>query len=362
MDLKLGETRSIIDACKAKGVLRNQCAYVLATTFHETAHTMKPIYEKGAKAYFSKYEPGTKIGKNLGNTTKGDGFLYRGRGFTQITGRANYLKAGNKLKIDLIGNPDLALSPKIAAQILVAGMIEGWFTGKKLSNYITDGKSDFTNARRIINGTDKAALIAGYAQQYDDLLVAAKYGVAPKRVAPLQPVDPVPVVPDPPSKETIQAAQNRLRELGYNPGDSDGKIGPLTRGSILSFKNDNGLTPTDTIDEAFLTALATASPRKMAPERANATVAEVAGKIPEARVHWWTRLGAGVGGVGAGSVGLLDQATPAVGYLSPIRDFLGDVPGWVWVGAFVLVCAVLYVGSQYGAKKATEAFQNGERR
>jgi len=100
----------------------------------------------------------------------------------------------------------------------------------------------------------------------------------------------------------------------------------------------------------------------MAPERANATVGEVAGKIPEARVHWWTRLGAGVGGIGAGSVGLLDQATPAVGYLSPIKDFIGDVPGWIWLCAFVGVCAALYIGSQYGAKKATEAFQNGERR
>lgn len=177
MDLNKGDTRLIIDACKSKGVLRNQCAYALSTTYLETAHTMKPIYERGAKAYFNKYEPGTKIGKNLGNTAKGDGFLYRGRGFTQITGRANYLKAGNKLKIDLIRNPDLALNPKIAAQILVIGMMEGWFTGKKLFDYISLMKSDFIGARRIINGTDKAGLIAGYAKDFDALLKAEGYGV-----------------------------------------------------------------------------------------------------------------------------------------------------------------------------------------
>ena len=84
-------------------------AYLLGTTKHETADTMAPIYERGAKAYFNKYEPGTKIGKALGNTAKGDGYRYRGRGFVQLTGRANYRKFG------IEDNPDKALEPDIAA-------------------------------------------------------------------------------------------------------------------------------------------------------------------------------------------------------------------------------------------------------
>jgi hypothetical protein len=194
MDLSLSDTRQVIDACKAGGLLRNQCAYVLATAYHETAHTMKPIYERGGKPYFDKYEPGTRIGAMLGNTQPGDGYLFRGRGYTQITGRANYAKAGAKLGLDLIRLPDLALVSANAARIMVTGMVEGWFTGKKLADYITVASSDFTNARRIINGTDCADLIAGYAQQYDALLLKEGYGVAAAPPAPVVPI-PAPVQP-----------------------------------------------------------------------------------------------------------------------------------------------------------------------
>lgn len=190
--------------------------------------------------------------------------------------------------------------------------------------------------------------------------------VTPLPTAPIadKPVklEPVTAPAQATNKEIIMTVQRRLKELGYNPGDADGVLGPLTRGSILSFKNDNKMKPVDTIDDELLAALAVAKPREMVPARANATISEVAGKIPEARVHWWNRAGALVAGGGVGGVGLLDQATPAVGYLSPVKDFLGDVPAWVWVGAFVVVCVVLYVASQYGARKATEAFREGERR
>ena len=145
-------------------------AYMLATTYHECARTMQPITELGAAAYFSKYEPGTAIGKNLGNTQKGDGYKYRGRGFVQLTGRANYKKAGDKLGADLLGHPEKALELPIATAIMFAGMSEGWFTGKKLSQYFNDTTADYVNARRIINGTDCCNRIAEYAEKFHEAL------------------------------------------------------------------------------------------------------------------------------------------------------------------------------------------------
>lgn len=203
MDLSLGDSRLIVDTCKSHGLLRNQTAYVLATSFHESAHTMKPIYERGARAYFDKYEPGTRIGAVLGNTQAGDGYLFRGRGYVQLTGRANYAKAGAKLGLNLIRLPDLALVSANAAQVIVLGMIEGWFTGKSLSSYITLSSSDFVNARRIINGTDRADLIAGYAHEYDALLLKDGYGLGAPQAAPPAPpfIAPEPSIPAAPQPE-----------------------------------------------------------------------------------------------------------------------------------------------------------------
>ncbi|HEX8090386.1 MAG TPA: hypothetical protein VF762_16120 [Blastocatellia bacterium] len=149
-------------------------AYMLATVKHECADTFQPITERGAKSYFDKYEPGTSIGKNLGNTVKGDGYLYRGRGYVQLTGRANYQKMSSNLGLtgedDLIVRPDNALHPDVAYRIMSYGMRFGSFTGKKLNDYINGTTCDYSNARRIINGTDQAAKIKGYAVNFESVL------------------------------------------------------------------------------------------------------------------------------------------------------------------------------------------------
>lgn len=181
-------------------------ADILATTAWETARTMQPITEYGGRSYFNKYEPGTKIGKNLGNTQAGDGYHYRGRGYVQITGRANYAKASRKLGVDLVGSPERTLEPGIAVRILFDGMTEGWFTGKKLSDYLDgldepDGidLAEFKNARRVVNGTDKDDEIAALALKFERALRGsgrAENGTAelPAPVAP-EPAPAPPVVP-----------------------------------------------------------------------------------------------------------------------------------------------------------------------
>lgn len=154
---------------------RRQLAYCLATFKWETAHTMKPIDEHGSDAYFnSRYGPQTRVGKTLGNTQPGDGALFHGRGYVQVTGRRNYTKAKTLTGVDLLTDPDRAKTPELAYEIAIQGMKDGWFTGKKLGNFIKDGAPpDYENARTIINGHDKAQLIADIARRFDEVLIAA---------------------------------------------------------------------------------------------------------------------------------------------------------------------------------------------
>lgn len=165
-------------------------AYVLATIRHETAQRWRPIVEFHPKFepkrpdeteeafqnrrkvevfnYFEdKYGHSTAVGRRLGNIRGGDGFVFRGRGFVQITGRDNYRRLGEKLGIALESNPDLALEWRLSMEICICGMSEGLFTGKKLGDYLGPKKPlDFRNARKVVNGLDKAELIAKHASEY----------------------------------------------------------------------------------------------------------------------------------------------------------------------------------------------------
>jgi putative chitinase len=163
---------SILDAAEKAHVWTDppMLAYPLATAFHETAKTMQPIEEYGKGR-------GRAYGHPVGAWHK----VYDGRGLVQLTWQRNYEHATEKLRacgaigndIDLACNPELALRPEIAALILIHGMSEGWFTGKKLADYITPTHTNYVGARHIINGTDRAVMIAGYARDFEKAIRAA---------------------------------------------------------------------------------------------------------------------------------------------------------------------------------------------
>lgn len=149
----------------------DEVAYMLATVKHETADTFEPIDENGGAAYFNRrYGPQTKVGQRLGNTEAGDGALFHGRGYVQLTGRGNYFLLGTELGANLTGHPEHVKDPTIAYEVMSLGMREGLFTGKKLGDYVNAHKRDFKNARRVINGLDKADHIAALAEDFREIL------------------------------------------------------------------------------------------------------------------------------------------------------------------------------------------------
>lgn len=162
----------ILDAWEAKYAERDDrwLAYALATAHHETDRTMRPIKEYGGAAYFRKMYDVTgsrpALARKMGNTQPGDGARYFGRGFVQLTWKSNYQKAKTKLGHDFVADPDAVLQLEYATAIMFAGMIEGWFTGKSLGDYFNPMTGDWVNARRVINGLDKANLIAEYGRSY----------------------------------------------------------------------------------------------------------------------------------------------------------------------------------------------------
>lgn len=143
-------------------------AYILATDWHEGNKTMQPIKEIGSNAYFvKKYWDNKKIAKELGNLSAQDAVNYCGKGKPQLTGRSNYAKMGKTLGYDLVKNPDLMFDLKIATEVMFEGMLtgrsfKGDFTGRQLENYFNKTNNDPIGARRVVNGTDKAKLIAEY--------------------------------------------------------------------------------------------------------------------------------------------------------------------------------------------------------
>ena len=181
---------AILEEAEARPFDSRWLAYMLATVYHETDNTMCAISEnlnysaEGLRATFPKYFNAVQAAAyarqpqrianrayagRMGNSDEasGDGWRYRGRGLVQITGHDNYEKYG------IADNPEKALDPHKAVEILFDGMINGRFTGKKLTDFITSASTDYLRARQIINGMDRAQEIANYAGKFQAALKAA---------------------------------------------------------------------------------------------------------------------------------------------------------------------------------------------
>ncbi|MEA5463400.1 DUF4231 domain-containing protein [Leptothoe sp. PORK10 BA2] len=131
----------ILAAMKKYGILDNSVLIGLLATVRIETGGFKPVHEWGGESYWQRYEERT----DLGNVQPGDGIKYHGRGYIQLTGRANYSTYGKKLGVDLEGNPDLAMDPEISAQVLAC-----YFKERGVDQAARAG--DWRKVRKLVNG------------------------------------------------------------------------------------------------------------------------------------------------------------------------------------------------------------------
>lgn len=191
---------AILDEAQRRGTSLLHLAAILAEAAHETGEKMQPISENlnysaqrltqvwpkrfptlaSAKPYANNPQRlANKVyGDRLGNTDPNDGWIYRGRGLAQITGKTNYAKFG------IAGTPDKASEMATAVRILFDGMEKGLFTGRKLADYDAVlfvhppiPTFQYYASRSIING-DMAVngkKIDTYGRAFEAALKAAEY-------------------------------------------------------------------------------------------------------------------------------------------------------------------------------------------
>ncbi|MBU4261947.1 MAG: peptidoglycan-binding protein [Proteobacteria bacterium] len=142
----------VLKALKQAAMDDRDLVLMVFGTIRAETEGFEPISEKQSKYNtdpgahpFNRYDNMV----SLGNQGRPDGERYRGRGFIQLTGRANYQRYGERLGLGsrLIEEPDLANDQRVAALILAEFIKDK----RNLAKYAILG-NDMKTARKLVNG------------------------------------------------------------------------------------------------------------------------------------------------------------------------------------------------------------------
>lgn len=285
-------------------------------------------------------------GGRMGNVDRGDAYAYRGCGFLQTTGRDNYRKLGDMLGVDLERDPQLLENLGISLRAALAE-----WQDLRLNKF-----ADRNYLRAIGNAINR-----GNPYSKHEPIGAASRRQWWERAWAIWGDGKLP-----PSTElalgatgaSVESLQRRLRELGYPIGAVDGVFGPALADAVVAFKaraRREGLTdlePEDVVGPRTQVALDRGVPREVSPERAGATVADVAQAgstevaAGQATKAAGTALAAASAVEGARQTGVLDTLRDSVGWLPELQLTLApvlDALRWAWAHAFWAIALVLGV-------------------
>jgi len=295
-------------------------AHFLAQLAHESAGFRTATEYASGKAYEGR--------KDLGNTEKGDGVRFKGRGLIQVTGRANYAQMSKILGQDFVSNP------KLAASFPWAALTAAEYWKSRNINRLAD-KDDIRGVTRLINGgynglQDRIK----YTNRAEDALKSAPKAPTSPAAAPAPNSDAIDVV----------AAQKRLSQLNYPLGSFDGKLGPLTRSAIRDFQDTAGFPITGQLDKAtYLKLMSPDAPhRPVSEERAALTkddLKNAGSKIIESTDSIKNTATTAAGAL-ASAAGVVTQAQETAGHAQTVSEWLPF--DWRWLAAGVLAIVVAF--------------------
>jgi len=297
--------------------------------------------------------------RDIGNTEEGDGWAYRGGGFLQSTGRDCYREAGQAIGVDLEGEPDLIERPEVSLQVAI------WYWSRaKLNDYADNNHLHSVSAAINCGNPHSSKRIVGEKEREKWFDRAwAIWGVGAEIP---HPTDGLCLGARGPA---VTAMQERLRELGYAPGNPDGIYGRETKRAVAAFKadwlhdHDDDLEPGDVIGPKTRAALASAEPIDRA-ERGEMTVADLheagstevaAGKKLQVGGYALTGMGMAAGAVQTGQDEQVRQALSWAPQYQAIISPCLDAVKWAVHNALWVVALVAGVWLYMGGWRVVQA-------